>query len=533
MYRVMIVDDEILVRVGLKSTIDWRGHGFEIIAEAPNGEAAWEQFQDKLPEVVLTDIKMPKMDGLQLTERIKALRPETKVVILTCHDEFAFARDALKKGADNYVLKSEVEDEELVKLIDGIRLQLDAEAGGARPAGRPSRRETGEQLLADLLSGMPMASSELAKRLGEAGGDISFQSWLPVLMRKDVPDSAVREDESDAARIHAGVMNLLGDMFGERELFFLSQDGRASVRLVIGLKSASAEAGQEAVLQLRRVMEAIRTYLNLNVSAVVGTPFRALQDCGAMLEACSEASTGLFYAEPDEALPITDMVSEPGFDVSEYIHVCREWLISQLTQDSWDDAMGVLSGMDAELRRCRPDPKQLRIALVTMINEIRDEYRTVIGDAYEKTGYANDVYLILNAVRLSDVSAVLRRIIGGWHGIIRQFGQHSNQLVHQAVLFIESNIGRKISLESVAEEISLSKSYMCTLFKRETGENMSAFINRLRVEKAMELLRNRDCKVKEIYDTVGFSDPQYFSRVFKKVTGISVMEYRQQLGLKS
>ena len=127
MYKVLIVDDEVLVRVGLKSTIDWEGLGFSVVAEASNGEQAYEAYKLHRPDVVLTDIIMPKKDGLWLTKKIREMNSKVKILILTCHNDFAYAREALKSGADDYILKFEAEDEELIKIMTTIKESLDAE----------------------------------------------------------------------------------------------------------------------------------------------------------------------------------------------------------------------------------------------------------------------------------------------------------------------------------------------------------------------------------------------------------------------
>ncbi|HBL06591.1 MAG TPA: hypothetical protein DDZ33_06645, partial [Clostridium sp.] len=124
-YKVLIVDDEVLVRVGLKSTIDWNSIGFTVIGEAPNGEKAYEMYKLYNPDVIITDIKMPKKDGLWLTEEVRKEDSLTQILVLTCYDDFTNVRQALKCGANNYILKSEVEDEELISTMLEVKRNLD------------------------------------------------------------------------------------------------------------------------------------------------------------------------------------------------------------------------------------------------------------------------------------------------------------------------------------------------------------------------------------------------------------------------
>lgn len=130
MYKVLIVDDEVLVRIGLKNTIDWEEIGFTVVGEASNGEQGYAQFLKLNPDVVITDIKMPKQDGLWLTDKIHKENKDTKILVLTCYDEFQFARTALKNGATDYMLKSEIVDDELIALMKRFKTALDDSSAG-------------------------------------------------------------------------------------------------------------------------------------------------------------------------------------------------------------------------------------------------------------------------------------------------------------------------------------------------------------------------------------------------------------------
>ncbi|GMQ62612.1 response regulator [Vallitalea maricola] len=127
MYKVLIIDDEVLVRVGLKTTINWENIGFTVVAEASNGEQGYEQYKKHMPDVIITDIRMPKKDGLWLVEEVRKENADVKILVLTCYDEFSYARKALKVGADDYILKSEVEDEELISIMSKIKNKIEVQ----------------------------------------------------------------------------------------------------------------------------------------------------------------------------------------------------------------------------------------------------------------------------------------------------------------------------------------------------------------------------------------------------------------------
>lgn len=133
--KVIIADDESIVRKGLRSTVPWAQFGMEVVADSPNGRKAWEAFQEHRPQVVITDIVMPEMDGIELSRLIKASAPETRIILLSCHRDFEYAQQGIKLGASGYLLKTAFEDEELEGMLEQFRQEL------ATPTAAPSRSE--------------------------------------------------------------------------------------------------------------------------------------------------------------------------------------------------------------------------------------------------------------------------------------------------------------------------------------------------------------------------------------------------------
>ncbi|MBY0162707.1 response regulator [Cytobacillus firmus] len=129
--KVMIADDESIVRKGLRSTVPWDRFGMEVVADSPNGQAAWEAFLEFRPQVVITDIVMPEMDGIELSRKVKEAAPETRIILLSCHRDFEYAQEGMRLGASGYLLKTAFEDEELEAMLGKFQRELsDAPANG-------------------------------------------------------------------------------------------------------------------------------------------------------------------------------------------------------------------------------------------------------------------------------------------------------------------------------------------------------------------------------------------------------------------
>lgn len=163
--KVMIADDESIVRKGLRSTVPWDRFGMEVVADSPNGQAAWEAFLEFRPQVVITDIVMPEMDGIELSRKVKEIAPETRIILLSCHRDFEYAQEGMRLGASGYLLKTAFEDEELEAMLGKFQRELaDMPAYGY---------ELGEQVSAHLFAWLNGHSDrfpgELRKLCARAG----------------------------------------------------------------------------------------------------------------------------------------------------------------------------------------------------------------------------------------------------------------------------------------------------------------------------------------------------------------------------
>ncbi|GLX66894.1 response regulator transcription factor [Paenibacillus glycanilyticus] len=146
--KVLIADDESIVRKGLRSTVPWAKYGMEVVSDAPNGRKAWDAFLEHRPEVVITDIVMPEMDGIELSRKVKEAAPDTKIILLSCHRDFEYAQQGMKLGASGYLLKTAFEDEELEDML--AKFQKELKAASESAAKKDNASEQGE-LLSTLL----------------------------------------------------------------------------------------------------------------------------------------------------------------------------------------------------------------------------------------------------------------------------------------------------------------------------------------------------------------------------------------------
>lgn len=222
MYKVIIVDDEVLVRVGLKTTIDWEANGFIIVAEASNGEQGYEQYKKFSPDVIITDIKMPKKDGLWLIEKIRKENSHAKILVLTCYDDFDYARKALKFGVDEYILKSEVEDEELISVMKSIKKKIDDESGTRKIQDKDltNRNDIKRSIFNDAVKSNFILDSKLLERFNTI--EFPIENTKFAFVGISINDAKkLHSEQSQLKQINQAVLNIIFDLLAERSINYI------------------------------------------------------------------------------------------------------------------------------------------------------------------------------------------------------------------------------------------------------------------------------------------------------------------------
>ncbi len=528
MYKVMIVDDEVLVRVGLKTTINWEAVGFTIVSEASNGEQAYENYQKFKPDVIITDIKMPKQDGLWLVDQIRKDNTEAQILVLTCYDEFTIVRKALKAGANDYILKSEIEDEELVRLMASVKEKLDSQSKNeADKRNEPNLEELKRSLAADLVRKGFNLDDRLYKSLNKVDFPVtdSTFSFMGITV---VPNA---DEQTDMTQVGFAVMNILFEQFHQNEITFI--DVQPSNMYLLFIASPNLRAAE-----IKRMFSAADNgavqYFNISLNAVFSPVFREIEQAGEVYRDFIEKSSVLFYRlkNPNRILSVdTINFSEPN--VSDLKKIYNKNFIEAIGHENVDKVKEMIEEIGQYFEDNQVSPMIVKIFYSNLIGDIFGSYGLYLADREVFETHKSYHYQIEQSDQLKNINRLLQDLTEKLINEIRKVRNYNSKfMINQALNYINYHYMEKISLDDVADEMNVSKHYLSSIFKKETGENMSLYINKLRIEKAKQLLLESDIKIKEVFEKVGYSDQQYFSKVFKKITGKTVVEYKDGMGKK-
>ncbi|WFR55520.1 response regulator [Anaerocolumna sp. AGMB13025] len=533
MYKVMIVDDEVLVRVGLKTTIDWEAIGFTIVSEAANGEQAYENYLKSRPEVIITDIKMPKQDGLWLVEQIRKEDSDAQILVLTCYDEFSYVRKAIRTGANDYILKSEIEDEELIKLMLSLKEKLDTQSKtDMEQENKPTTEEHKLAVAAELLKkGFHLEEKQL-KALKTLNFPVTDTSYAFISLSVNYNG----DTKTDISQVDYAVLNILFEQFnlnGIAHIDIVHTDIAQSHRYLIFISSKDLKAAE-----IKRTFSAAASgalqYFNVSLNGIYSQVFYEAEQAGRIYNTFSDKTQALFYTMKDNHLIIpADTINFEEPSVSELKNLYNKNFIEAIGLENLDRVKELLEEKERYFKSTTVSPMIVKIFYSNLLGDIFGSYGLYLAESPEFETHKSYHYKIEQADRLSDINKLF---LDFSEKLIRQIQEirynNSRFLINQALNFINYHYTEKISLDDVAMELSVSKHYLSSVFKKETGENMSIYINKLRIEKAKRLLLESDIKIKEIFEKVGYSDQQYFSKVFKKITGKTVVEYKEGVGNK-
>lgn len=536
MYKVFLVEDEIVVREGIRQNIYWEQYGFFYAGDAPDGELALPLIRQIQPDLLITDIKMPFMDGLALIELVRKELPRTKIVIISGYDDFSYAQQAIHMGVEQYLLKPIVKDK-IVELLISLHKKMEAEqqqleyfAKFQREAHEYeafSRRRFFEQIVTGSLGVSEI--SETAKTL-----DIDLNALFYNIVLFSVNSAgynrSMPESYTDTlATVQDKIMQFI---VNHLELILFRWNVTTYAVLVKG--------GQEDIMQRTcNCIENIQSRCAMVESDVdwyiaCGTPVSRLS---AIPASFTEASRVLSYRYlcPEEHIlseaSIRDIWkkdnSEGGTDKSmqEIDQECIRNFLNNGAEEEIDHFIDqLLQSVGEELVLL---PMFCRYLAMT-VYFVAEEYLDSMGcraDSFWPLELRPNINVSTTKEARQYAHQVMEYVIE-----LRDSESKKQQrdLLVQALRFIDEHYSKEsISLDSVAREVNISPNYFSAMFSQEIGQTFVEYFTNKRIDEAKRMLRQTPKRSSEIAFAVGYKDPHYFSFVFKKVSGCTPSEYRR------
>lgn len=521
MWRVLIVDDEISVLDVLERIIPWEEYGLELAGRALGGAEALERMAAEPVHVLITDIRMPGMTGLELIREARRRHAGLRTVILTAYDEFAYVHEAIRIGVENYLLKpvNRMElSETLLKTIGNLE----------RDQGHAQLAEGMEAFRTNLLerwTAGKIGKLELQERSPLAGVTLADAGWTVVVVKQALD-----------ARSEGAAQPSAQSTLSPRRISDLLFRGLDGIRTKIAY--VSSEGHHVCLLQgdmTPHDLDAVR-------AALVARMDRSKRETGVG----RIAAIGRWVREAEQ-VPLSHRSAMAALTCSPTS--AENTVLCGAAEDSYrmDLDVGALERILLE-----PDAARARNAIGRFMDEVREmPDNTLSGEKYL---VLETVCHLVRQVRpqsgdADDMPPGLRDLVRGFEGIRDQtqlhawllqgretvLGIHSHRnqeqtpLIRTILSHLQEHYGEEISLKTLSQKHNINASYLGQLFKSETGELFSDWLNRCRLEKAEAMLRQPGAKVADVAARVGYNNVSHFIHLFKKRSGITPMQYRQRV----
>lgn len=523
MKKVMIVEDDYSVRKYMKSRIAWEKNGYQLVGEAENGVQALEKIRNLQPDFIITDIQMPQMNGVELIRKLQEEEHPTKVVVLSFYEDFFYVRDAMKYGALDYILKHQLTEESLFRVLDEAqKCRENQHDQKMKEENRLMKRqiqnnlnEIKRRIFKDIELGMH--EIEERKAFGIPEKDFTFLFICLKLQRDEDRKYDQGILEFAVCNITEEILRQSGECiacaYSEREYWIL---------LWCNEKGRHAFLERSSFVRSRELLDQLKRYTDITAAAGIGRAEIDWMRAGHAMEDARDAADHIFYEG------YGNIYKFGANDFTEKIdYPVREDTFLNLVQEKRDitPVLGkILERFENE--KLRPHlflrmADYLESSLELVRNQMEKYSGIYIGDKevynYKEWNYEEiREYLVQ---RGQEIDSFREKNLEK---------TYARKEINEAVKYIRLHYKEDLTLAELAEHVNLSRIYFSQLFKKETGMNLTDYIIGYRIEKAAGLLKESNKMVYEVAAMVGIPDQHYFNRLFKNLKGMTPAKFREQ-----
>lgn len=521
MKKVLLVDDDYLVRSYLKMLPSWKEAGFEIAADVRDGEEALDVLQKEKIDLVVTDIAMPLMDGIQLTHAIRERDKNMYVIVLSCHDDFEYVKKAMQEGADEYVLKNTLDEKSLYTLLSAamnhIRKKTEENKEGKMPAAVLEKAINKEYLFFNrILAGTLKGEEREAERI-KAGVRGSYQNSAVVVMKleeKEMPEDPLREVKKEQycvdflIRFRQKLAGFLGEHENEKEVIYLGSGVFCCFIDLSGIYKSSVmhQKLTDTASACYKICRKEEKNYAIGVSNIcIGSEAlrQAYLQARTMVKLCFYERDRIAYYENGKA-------------VSGKLPKEAEHMLQQIdTLKYRHDREGFRKLGNQAIQAFKQELTEKRVVL----QWIQRLMQTCGIDTEDKFGEIHNIEELWEILgRTAD------QFFGRGEILIFETVSHPVRIAGE---YAAAHFREPIGLNDAADAAGVNSTYLSYLFSQEMGTGFSNYLLNLRMEYAKKLLEESNLKMREVAEKSGFNDYHYFSKVFKKMNQISPAEYRK------
>lgn len=532
MYRVVLVDDEPLILAGIASLLTWEDYDCTIVGKATNGPSAYEMILELKPDIVITDIRMPVLNGLELVEKCKAAGLDFSFLVLTNLEDFQLARQALILGASEYLVKLNLKPEDLVQALDRAKSSCDKIAASKQQLAEKetvspvitadSVRNYFHQVL--ISENSPEEIPDYVKEVYEHPFIILFS------IRQDSIRFQPEEEMTHLKQTSGHILDILKGIASRffKQITFLNYN--TTTFLLVGNADDQQLFEKTASSFCTKTNTALKTYFELTAVFGISHVADSLETLPGLFEEAQTALEYYYYASQTPVVFYRGQKFHKSKAQNFNINFLKKDLSASIQQNDSEKLSSIFNQIIDLFTQCTPSKKHAASACINIYTYLYSFFENE-DDIYQDIfPYTINVAEYLNHfTSLADILEWLESFRNKLCKLLDDRKENrSDKLVEQATRYITEHYTEKLTLTEIADVLNISAGHLSITFKKFTGTNLSDYIASVKIEHAKELIDTHQYLMYEISDMLGFDNPYYFSKVFKKVTGISPRDHEKR-----
>jgi two-component system, response regulator YesN len=503
MINTIIVDDEPSIRKGLKVIIDWEKLGFKIIGEASNGREALLLIEKEKPDLVITDIKMPEMSGLELIKKFKNLYTHTSYIILSGHGEFTLAREALHLGAFKYLLKP-IDEDELELSLKEFKIKFD---------GKQS----------NILSKGILLKTELQRTIQGNINTENFNYLFNTADSKEFYYAFIEVHASQNTTVEI-LESIISNNVPKSSVTALIVEKNSWYGFFIYSGMLREYRNQVARFATKIVSDAFQNHL-LDISLYIGERVTAISDLQKSRETAEIASSHRFYREKGTVIDF-DSIKHINF-LCEYNELKSiENIFKSISESNKEYMLEAIEGFILDVKEQYLASSIIYIHLnkllnniISIVSDLNGNVSEIIKNSSFIINREENIYILTLGEKIKELCCVSIDVLNQY--------KSKNSIALEFKNYIDAHYKENLSLKSVSEIIGVNSAYLGQVFKKSSGSNFNTYLHNLRINEAKKMLSSTNLKVYEIAESVGYQDVNYFMKKFETTVGTTPSNYRR------
>lgn len=534
--NIILVDDELQILSWLELMLKKTELPLTIMGSFSNGAEALEFCLNHTVDLVITDIRMPIMDGLKLIQQLKREKPQTRFLILSAFEEFQYASEGMRLGASDYLLKAEMTVEDLREVLQRIKKDIAAERQIGHELMDMRMALNGNQYalrifyLKELIEGDELAIQNFAKKKQFLELDIEYQSiiLLAIGFAREDFEQTVKMRFQSKELLDLSIVNVIDETLAVESVTgnaFPMEAGRFAV--IVNIPNTGSKSIRERYLHYSsRILANLWRYLELRASIGISEWYGDISYLKEQWQEASQALEHNLFYRKHTMISYRDLQDDASHHKNDSKHIeLYDRLLACLESDRYRSFQEALANymqyIEATQRMSENNVKSEFVEIIYKLRRKMQALSITIPDEAPLTSLqARTTY--------TDCKSWLQQHVDLFIQNIEQMKRSPS--IQKLVDFLENNYMREISLQEAAEVVHLNKTYLSGLFKKELGVNFNDYLTQIRINKAKELIRTNICSIGELAEKVGYTNQSHFTKVFKKTVGISPLEYKKKFG---